>query len=98
METSPQKRRFCPSRGLLGSAEGAVEPAVERSARRFGRLARIAAFIWLGFLSLAVLFAPPWLAVLGVVLALDSVGGLWVAWRGVKTAGRDTEIGFAVGM
>jgi eukaryotic-like serine/threonine-protein kinase len=72
--------------------------AVEASARRFVAAVRAAVLVWLGFLSLAAFFAPPWLAILGVVLTIAAAAGLRVTWRGTTPAGGSMELGSEVGM
>jgi serine/threonine-protein kinase len=54
--------------------------------------------LWLGFLSAVVLYAPPWLAPFGVVLAFASVAVLVVACGRMMTRGTTATLGAALGM
>jgi serine/threonine protein kinase len=56
------------------------------------------ALLWLGFLALAVVSAPPWLAAFGVVLAAGSAVGIVVTCRNMMTGGTKAELGSALGM
>jgi serine/threonine protein kinase len=100
--TPRSKHRFCPRRGLIGAApsQSASWPSVPegRSDRRLRVGLGLGALLWLGFLALAVAFAPPWLAAFAVVLAAGSAIGIVVACHKAMTGGSTARLGSALGM
>lgn len=58
----------------------------------------VGALLWLGFLTLSLFFAPPWLTALGVSAAVVSVVGLVAAARGMRPAPGSEQLGSTVGM
>jgi serine/threonine protein kinase len=98
--TSRSKHRFCPRRGLVGgpSSHSASWPPAQRSEGRLRVTMGVGALLWLGFLALAVVSAPPWLAAFGIVLSVASAVGVVLACRRMMRSGTKAELGSALGM